>query len=98
MFADTSRYAGLETESLELPDGRVVRFVRRRFLPRLDEMTVGDHARVAPRERLDQLAARVLGDPEQFWRLADANNVLDPDELVSDPGNVVAIPGPAVTP
>ena len=32
-------------------------------------------------DRLDNLAARYLGDPEQFWRLCDANGAMRPDEL-----------------
>ena len=34
MFEPTSRYAKLETATLDRPDGRTVAYVRRRFLPR----------------------------------------------------------------
>ncbi|HZT57821.1 MAG TPA: LysM domain-containing protein, partial [Pyrinomonadaceae bacterium] len=33
-------------------------------------------------ERLDQIAAQYLGDPEQFWRICDANGALRPEELL----------------
>lgn len=36
---------------------------------------VGDH------ERLDLIAFRFFGDPEQFWRICDANRTLHPDDL-----------------
>jgi hypothetical protein len=36
---------------------------------------------VADGERLDLIAARFLGDPEQFWRLCDANRTLRPEDL-----------------
>lgn len=39
-----------------------------------------EHA-VTQGERLDNINARYLGDPEQFWRLCDANGVLHPREL-----------------
>jgi hypothetical protein len=44
--------------------------------------------------RPDLLAYRTLGDPEQFWRLCDANAVLRPVDLTADPGRPVRIPGP----
>jgi hypothetical protein len=42
-------------------------------------------------DRLDNLAARYLGDPEQFWRLCDANGAMRPDELVEVIGAVIKI-------
>jgi hypothetical protein len=32
-------------------------------------------------ERLDNITALYLGDPEQFWRLCDANAAMQPEEL-----------------
>jgi hypothetical protein len=32
-------------------------------------------------ERLDLVAFRFFGDPEQFWRICDANATLRPDDL-----------------
>ena len=32
-------------------------------------------------DRLDNVSAQYLGDPEQFWRLCDANNAMEPEEL-----------------
>ena len=36
---------------------------------------------MAQGDRLDLITARTLGDPEQFWRVCDANDALDPAEL-----------------
>jgi hypothetical protein len=78
MFAATSRYQGIPTAQLPLPDGRTVTYVRRRFPPDPDTLTtIGSHV-VAPGERLDTVAARAFGDPELFWRVADAHRVLAP--------------------
>ena len=42
-----------------------------------------------PGDRLDLITARTLGDPEQFWRICDANDALDPDDL-AEPGRRLA--------
>jgi len=89
MFDDASRYAALETAEhpVPRPDGepRPVRYVRRRFLPLADEgATLVEH-RVSQGERLDHVTAAYLGDPTQFWRVADANRALRPDALVEEP-------------
>jgi hypothetical protein len=36
-------------------------------------------------------SCRYLGDPEQFWRICDANDVLRPAELTDTPGVSVRI-------
>jgi len=44
-------------------------------------------------DRLDNIAARHLGDPEQFWRLCDANDAMQPPELTVI-GRRIKIPFP----
>jgi hypothetical protein len=46
---------------------------------------------VAAADRLDLLAERYLGDPFEFWRIADANPALAPEDIL-DPGARIAIP------
>ncbi len=94
MFAITSRYQGIPTAVLTLPDGRQIVYVRRRFVPHPEDLTqIGEHV-VLPGERPDQIAAQEFGDPEQSWRLADANRALEPDELTT-PGRHLRITLPA---
>lgn len=90
-FAATSRYYGLETAEWTTPDGRTVVFVRRRFLPAPERFALLQEHSVAEGERIDQLAARYLGDPEQFWRLADANRAMFPSELTDTVGRRLRI-------
>jgi hypothetical protein len=100
MFSVTSRYQGLPTARYELPSGRTVVYVRRRFLPAPEELTaVGDHV-VTPAEqnRLDLVAAVEFGDAQQWWQLADANRADDPDELTRPAGRVLRITLPAGLP
>jgi hypothetical protein len=82
LFAPTSRYASTETAIFVTSRGVEVAYLRRRFVPPMERFDVlGGHVVVAG-ERLDHLAAQVLGDPEQFWRLCDANGAMLPDALM----------------
>ena len=93
-FEPTSRYADVETAELTLTDDegrpRVVAYTRRRMIPDLTGQPVLAEVRVTEGDRLDVMTARHLGDPTQFWRLCDANIVLQPTELEAV-GRVVRI-------
>jgi hypothetical protein len=97
MFSLTSRYHGLPTATHRLPDGREVTYVLARPLPNPAALADLRAHTVRAGERLDQVAAAELGDPEQFWRLADAHRVLDPVELVT-PGRRLRVTLPAGLP
>jgi len=94
MFDHTSRYYDLETAILRLDDGREVAYKRRRFLPQGRAMTLLATAVVGQDDRLDLVSARTLGDPLAWWRIADANDAMDPSELVAVPGRALRIPLP----
>jgi len=98
LFPSTSRYHGLGTAVLD-PDGdRPVVYVRRRLVPHLERLaTTGFHV-VADRERPDLIAALRLGDPEQFWRLCDANRVVFADQLAEEIGRRIRVAAPEGTP
>jgi hypothetical protein len=42
-------------------------------------------------ERLDNITAQYVGDPEQFWRICDANRAMRPDGLTATPGRRLRI-------
>jgi hypothetical protein len=94
MFDPNSRYAGIATAKLTVPDpdggARETRYVRRRIIPPSESATTLVEHTVAQGERLDQITARYAGDPMQFWRICDANNVVAPEEL-EETGRVIAI-------
>lgn len=94
MFLTTSRYYGIETAVLKTAEGKEIAYVRRRFLPLAEEMVVMAEHTVIQDERLDNITARYLIDPEQFWRLCDANNAMRPDELTEVIGRRLIIPLP----
>jgi hypothetical protein len=88
MFDPSSRYSGLG-EAQYQADGRLYVYKQRRFPP-LNPPVQGQ-LRVRDGERLDLVAVQVLGDPLQFWRIADANLAMNPFDLTK-PGAVLSIP------
>jgi hypothetical protein len=94
MFDASSRYAAVETATLRDVDGRVVAYVRRRFLPQGAGLPLLVEVEVVQGDRLDLITARTLGDPEAFWRICDANNALDPADLAGAPGRRLRVPLP----
>lgn len=91
-YPRTSRYADAEIGVHTLPDGTEVRYAKHRLLPPLpgEERTVPYPTRAG--ERPDLLGQRFFGDPEQWWRVADLNPVLDPRELTNESGRRIAVP------
>ena len=81
MFSITSRYYGIAVVTLETPDGEKTVYIRRRFVPPPERFELLMEHSVTEGERLDNITALVLGDPEQFWRICDANGAIRPDEL-----------------
>jgi hypothetical protein len=97
-FGPDSRYHGLEVAQWMRPDGTLVSYVRRRFIPPPESFgTLREH-RVAAGDRIDNLAAKYLGDPQQYWRLCDGNGVVHPEELTDTVGEAVRITLPEGVP
>jgi hypothetical protein len=90
MFSPTSRYFGIETATREGVGGTIV-FLRRRFVPPPERFALLQEHVVAEHDRLDTIAAYYLGDPEQWWRIADANAALDPADLTATLGRRLRI-------
>ena len=91
LFPANSRYHGVDTATYRMPDGRMIAYLRRRSIAPPDRFALLAEHVVTEGERLDQIAARYLGDPEQFWRICDANNVLEPAELTRTVGRKLRI-------
>jgi hypothetical protein len=91
LFTATSRYYGLGTNVLAAADGTVIVYLKRRFLPPPSRFQLIQEHVVTQRERLDNIAAAFLGDPELFWRLADANGAMKAEELVQAVGRRLRI-------
>jgi hypothetical protein len=91
LFPPTSRYYGIDTVTLETADGKIIIYLKRRFVPPPEQFALLREHIVTQGERLDNIAARYLGDPEQFWRICDANAAMRPDELTETVGRRLRI-------
>ena len=94
MFERTSRYYSIETATQTAPDGRLIAYKRRRFLPPGEDMPLLVEVSVTDGDRLDTITARTLGDPEQYWRICDANDAMNPLDLTARPGQTLRVPVP----
>jgi hypothetical protein len=92
MPSPTSRYAQTATATWTAPDGSVVRYLNRRFVPDAATMPLRQEVTVAPLDRPDLVAARTVGDALQWWRIADANTAVDPLDLTAVPGTRLRVP------
>ena len=90
-FPPSSRYHETEVVQLVAADGRTIAYLRRRFVPPPEHFATLQEHRVIEGERLDHLAAAYLGDPQQFWRICDANGAFVPSELTDTPGRTIRI-------
>jgi nucleoid-associated protein YgaU len=91
MFEHTSRYYALDIGNYTAIDGSEIKYVRRRFLPQGESLSLFAEVIVTASDRLDIIADSTLGDAEQYWRICDANNVMDPACLLY-PGLRLRIP------
>lgn len=91
LFPPTSRYHGIETATLETADGKKVIHLKRRLVPPPERFALIQEHVVVQGDRLDNIAARYVGDPEQFWRICDANNAMRPDGLTETIGRRLRI-------
>ena len=91
LFPPTSRYHGLDTTTLETPEGKTIIYLKRRFVPPPERFALLQEHQVTQGERLDNIAAAYLSDPEQFWRICDANAAMRPDELTETVGRRLRI-------
>lgn len=96
-YPPDSRYASTPKVVRTLRDGRRLAYLGRRVLP--DAATTGTRpgaatgrpVTIGPLDRLDTLAATAYANSLLWWRIADANLALDPDDLL-DTGRRIDIP------
>ena len=91
LFPPNSRYAGIDTGTLTTVAGNTIVYVRRRFVPPPEQFALLQEYAVVQGDRLDNLAAKFVGDPEQFWQICDANAAMRPEELTEIVGRILRI-------
>jgi hypothetical protein len=90
-FSLSSRYRDIATTAIEGSNGEMTVYLLRRFLPQPERFFLLQEHIVKEGDRLDNVTNLYLGDPERFWQICDANNVLVPAELTEKPGNKIKI-------
>lgn len=91
LFPPESRYHGIPSVQMTRPDGTLLVYLRRRFLPQPELLALLQEHSVVEGDRLDNLAAQYLGDPTQYWRICDANGAMRPDESIETVGRRLRI-------
>ena len=94
-YPPTSRYYGLAAIKLDRPGGETVIYLERRFVPSPDSFQLLQLHTVTQGERLDNIAAQNLGDPQAFWRICDANRAMRPEDLTETLGRKIRVTLPA---
>lgn len=91
MFAINSRYLNIPKAVYESATGRQYVYLKRRFVPPPETFAVLQLHTVTAGDRLDNISAQYFGDPELFWRIADANRAMRPQELTETSGRRLRI-------
>lgn len=98
MFEPSSRYYHIPDAVHRDEDGTEHHYKRRRLLPQGDSLPTLALLRTQSHDRLDLLALRAAGSVELYWRLCDANNALNPFDLLEQPGITLRVPQPSANP
>ena len=102
-FPPNSRYANVGITTWMPPAGpgdteEPIAFLRRRLVPKPERFALLYSYACVEGDRRDLVAAQQLSDPELWWRLADANGVIDPPTLTTPVGRLVRITAEADIP
>jgi len=89
MFDRDSRYSKLKPITVNGPNGTPVRIVPIRFIAAATPVIA---RRIKQGDRPDLLAYEFFKEPQLFWRIADANEVMRPSELTATLGALTGIP------
>jgi hypothetical protein len=92
--APNSRYYGLTIRERTNAAGVTENFVARRIIPATERYRALDRHRADGDERIENLSADYLGDPELYWRICDANGDEDPGLATQPISRLITIPLP----
>lgn len=88
MIFKGSRYEKIGAYQVADASGKTITALKIRFIP---ATPAGYLHQFKQGERLDLLAQSFYGSPEKFWLIADANDRMDPEDLL-EPGRQLLIP------
>jgi len=91
MFPPNSRYQNVPTTTYTTPAGKTIVYLLQRVLPSPAQFATIQVYVVKQRDRIDNVSAQAYGDPRLYWRICDANLVMQPAEATATPGNQLNI-------
>ena len=94
IFPPNSRYHQVPLRTRTKADGTEETFVGRRIIPATDRYRALDRYRTEGAARIDGVATTAFGDPEQYWRICDANGQPEPADATTPEGRLLVIPLP----
>jgi hypothetical protein len=97
-YGPESRYYGLPLLTKTTPAGAQISYVSRRFIPPPEDFALLQRYRIKQGDRIDVIAASILGNPLSYWQICDANLALEPDDVTAVPGAFIVITLPAGVP
>lgn len=83
MSNSTSRYSNSKILTYKNDSGKEILYKERRFISRNQTLDLED-IKIEPYERLDNVSARVIGDPLQYWRICDSRIIFSPLEVINN--------------
>ena len=93
-FPPNSRYYNMPLRKRTAEDGTEQTFVGRRIIPAVERYRPLDRYRTQSDSRIDNIAETAFGDPEQYWRICDANGEAEPANAAKAEGRLLVIPMP----
>jgi hypothetical protein len=98
-FPPTSRYAEVAVDAWDPGNGDPpIPHLHRRLCPLLERFALLYEVRIVEADRRDLLGEHHVGDAELWWRLADANGIVDPRDLTSPIGRALRVTLPEGVP
>lgn len=97
-FDRDSRYYGLPVLTTTDARGEPVQYVSRRFIADPKLLAVIQRYRAGQGDRIDVVAASLIGNPLSYWQICDANLAVDPDDVTARPGMFISVTLPPGVP
>jgi len=92
MFEVTSRYNKCEDAFIVSDNGNIIKYKKRRFIPKEKEnQVIISEIVITAGDRIDLISFKYLADPEQYWRLCDMNGIMHPLDLTKPIGKTIKI-------
>lgn len=90
-FPANSRYQNAPTLTYNAPNGKTIVYLQQRVVPPPSQFATISVYTVKQGDRIDNVSAQAFGDPKLYWRICDANLVMDPADATATIGTKLNI-------